>query len=1169
MQNRECFSTTSTHPQADEEKGSNATDKRPSGRRRRGPSVRNHTLLSHSKNALAALKESLLTEDTASNVSRAKPKPKSKKVADVGTPEILQSVSDAVDASSKIEENSVKAGETITTTPAKSKKPPKQGSQTTNKQATSTTADGTPVHPDGSSKLVVRRLIDKKLIRKAMAAQRREIDAVLLEAKATAAQRRKIDAVLLGAKYKRAVAVGKAIENHIHSIGEHETTEALVKSIESGELFGSKTLAEALKSSNVSQDTVVEAVQKSAIKTLKIRQSLSDSGKPIRKQRSEDRKAAAREAHDRSKSLAARRTPKTPSTPARPRKIPGENVVTGPLKQRDVKIETLVAGDLELTPIHKPQPLVPHLSYGLDRVLFNPGVYQLQDPRSRVFNFDPYLQTIMPVSDFDFKALKRYITSSRDETLLAIAKKEERKYTGSTSSMTSALGHFHFLLSQWRPVNTSILSKDFPVDFRTFTALQRSPSAIFLKWKDGVYAIDADKQFDTANILSTLGRSMEKLLTLSKEDFERYRKENSNQIPLEEREADEAYNYTTMGDFLMRSQLDAHDSRLPGTGMFDLKTRAVVSIRMDTSQYQHGMDYEIRRRHGEWESFEREYYDMIRAAFLKYSLQVRMGRMDGIFVAFHNTQRIFGFQYISLPEMDLALHGTEDTTIGDSEFKLSLELLNKVLDRATAKYPEKSLRLHFETRGTDVPFMYIFAEPMEDEQILEVQESNKAVIEDFERRVLGLEPEDSEGELSEEKRAAEWASMRAKVEENMEKDELDIEEARAFAESMIEGSEIFGSEALESEEKERLINELLESSAFSEVEDEEAMVSREGNDSDGDRVEGASAGAGGVVVDEDDVGEVDEEEEEEEEIGEEDEEDEDDQEEEYVEEHEIGQAEQELDESQSLDHVGDDDLSLDKGHTDHLPDQTGMEASESQPEAEHLLADEAPTDVVLEEPEMGGTGAQGDRKPTSTVDEDHGETNTDVDNITDSESAVREDFGDKELAPNDTPLGSESHEPAPSDESGLKTETETETLDSVSTDEGSTQGVNQNVQSTKDVLAMTLTIRNKVNNRYVDRPRDLTWRDKWTIEYALEEVADPARAWKLYQACKTRRSRALSTAKREGNNQFNNGYLDKLRKLSQKGKKWRARQDNIDAKGTVKVWDSNQTSGANGAEDAD
>jgi hypothetical protein len=35
----------------------------------------------------------------------------------------------------------------------------------------------------------------------------------------------------------------------------------------------------------------------------------------------------------------------------------------------------------------------------------------------------------------------------------------------------------------------------------------------------------------------------------------------------------------------MRSQLDAQDSRLPGTGVFDIKTRAAVAIRYDPLNY--------------------------------------------------------------------------------------------------------------------------------------------------------------------------------------------------------------------------------------------------------------------------------------------------------------------------------------------------------------------------------------------------------------------------------------------------------------------------------------------------------------------------------------------------------------------------------------------------------
>jgi hypothetical protein len=344
----------------------------------------------------------------------------------------------------------------------------------------------------------------------------------------------------------------------------------------------------------------------------------------------------------------------------------------------------------------------------------------------------------MPVTEFDFDALKDYITSSKDDTLSKIASQRDRKYVGSSSSMTGMLVHFHFLLSHWRGINTSTLSRGFPEKLTSFTAIQRAPSAIFLRWKDGHYAIDADKEYDSANILMSLGRSMEKLLTLEKDDFERYRKSNQAEFSAEERSAPESYHYSEMGKFLMRSQLDAHDPRLPGTGMFDLKTRAVVSIRMNTSRHEEGLGYQIRHRFGGWESYEREFFDMIRSAFLKYSLQVRMGRMDGIFVAFHNVERIFGFQYVSLPELDLHLHGQSDTTLGDQEFKISLSMLEEVFERATKIYPEQSLRFHFETRNTTTPLMYIFAEPVNEEDIRLIQDSRKDEIAEIEKRIFGM-----------------------------------------------------------------------------------------------------------------------------------------------------------------------------------------------------------------------------------------------------------------------------------------------------------------------------------------------------------------------------------------------------------------------------------------------
>lgn len=447
----------------------------------------------------------------------------------------------------------------------------------------------------------------------------------------------------------------------------------------------------------------------------------------------------------------------------------------------------------------------------------------MQDPRSRVYNFDPYLATIMPVEEFDYDALKEYITSSKDTKLRDLAAAHKKKYCGSTSSLTAVLGHFHFLFSAWRMPRMDNLSKMLEIESKNFTQILRAPAAVFAHLENGVYAIDADKQHDSANILSTLGKSLEKLLTLPRDDFEKYRRSKSHQLTEEEKNAEEPYYYSTLGDFMMRSQLDAYDPRLPGTGVFDLKTRAVVSIRMDVKGYKKGVGYEIRERYGQWDSFEREYYDLIRAAFLKYSLQVRMGSMDGVFVAFHDTHRIFGFQYISLAEMDYALHGTADTRLGDQEFKASIKLLNELMDKATERFPGKTLRICVETRPTKVPLTYFFAEPVTDEEMRSMQEKSNESAENVVKDIQSINEEQQNAELtveSEEAESAEseaateaeqaepvsdaelellddiqneaaWGDMMAKVDETVESESLGIKSVREAVQDALEKSGLF------------------------------------------------------------------------------------------------------------------------------------------------------------------------------------------------------------------------------------------------------------------------------------------------------------------------------------------------------------------------------------------
>ncbi|KAI9718898.1 MAG: hypothetical protein M1812_003782 [Candelaria pacifica] len=715
-------------------------------------------------------------------------------------------------------------------------------------------------------------------------------------------------------------------------------------------------------------------------------------------------------------------------------------------KQRD-EVHTVHAAALDLQSVPMKKPPVPSLSYGLERVLFNPGVYHLQDPRSRVYNFDPYLQTIMPVAEFDFNALKRYVTSSKDEPLQQIAQEHGKKYVGSTSSMTGVLAHFHFLLSQWRTINTNTLSQGFPDKLRTFTRFQRCPSAIFLRKRDKCYAIDADKEFDSANILSMLGKSMEKFLTLSTQDYERYRNSNSDSVTEDERNAPEAFHYSTMGDFLMRSQLDAYDARLPGTGMFDLKTRAVVSIRMNTQDYENGKGYEIRSRHGEWESFEREYFDMIRSAFLKYSLQVRMGRMDGIFVAFHNTERIFGFQYVSLPEMDSTLHGQWETSLGDQEFKMSLNLLNKCLDRASKKFPDKSLRIHVETRDTRTPFMYVFVEPVTEEQIQQIQTTNQEKIAEFERNVLGLNDRDSTNDTSAADKAAakeEWAELQAEVAQEMDNDEMSPQRDKAAL--VIDAGTIDGSLGDSRPTQENFEH-------------------------------------GGVV---------------------------------------------ETDAAADGEEIS--KLRLNSVADTH---QNNHEHSNADPilhdfKPENVGAAPGGTEERKEQHENGPESAQTSHVPTR-IPEIDGEK--EVAEMRETLSRVRDDPSKVKMEIQDSGQGEDSEMPA-----------DAVFLDNIEEEQASIipEG------SDGSLLAMTVTIRNKVNDKYVLRPSDLGADDKWSVEYSIAEVPTASRAWSLYGACMARRKEKMDSADVDEDDVAANYYLRKMRELSEKGKEWRKSQNQMD-----------------------
>ncbi|KAI0840143.1 Pet127-domain-containing protein [Hypoxylon sp. FL0890] len=918
--------------------------------------------------------------------------------------------------------------------------------------------------------------------------------------------------------------------------------------------------------------------------------------KPLSDRVVNDEKSLGADLHGDYKIIGQPFTGESPPENVRPSKKASKSQKGAPLF-----INSFSTKDLNMFPIEAEHPPVPGLSYGLERVLFNPGVYFLQDPRSRVYNFDPYLSEIMPIQEFDFNALKQYVTSSKDSNLIRIARENNKKYTGSTSSMTSMLSHFHYLLSSWREINTNMLSRSFVPDSSRFTKILRGPAAIFLHWKDGTYAIDADKEFDSANILSMLGKSMEKLLTLTKEEYERYRHINSDQITEEERNAEEAFHYTGFRDFMMRSQLDAHDPRVPGSGMFDLKTRAVVSIRMDAKGFHKGLGYEIRNRFGQWESFEREYYDMIRSAFLKYSLQVRMGRMDGIFVAFHNTQRIFGFQYIPLPEMDLAIHGTSNTTLGTREYKASLILLNDILDRATKKFPEQSLRMHFETRtSVEAPFMYIFAKPVTAKDIEEVQSANRASIEAFEREIFGLAKDEAEAESepatenedvadedeTEESSLAEelsslsaWKEVRQMVEDAVDDDELGVGVVKEAIEDALEQSGLL--HAKSSAEARGYVDALLGAIISSKSEHEELPVAiavddtiTHEDDSQPPTAESESSGADQLIFEpEPDANQS------------------------QIHDRPIEQAEEPSEQVGNKSATEPESVLGQDGEPSITASAIEDPAEKAKEPADSAVLEQAPSTEMAENKSDESTELIAKRAPEeeSFVEEEENEDDDEETDDVDDELETEENksastmsplkdlivkmaqtfderrVSDDESALNDSSklkeferiLGeliarSKDEQAEQETESGPATDTDAESEDQsqaettgstddttgtqTSTEQSSSKTSSDEPKSTEEeteeLLGLVLSIKNKVNGKYVNRPENLNRHDNWIVEYNIEEITGK-RAHTIYQQCISRRKKVFAETE-DKETEWYKMFQGNLEKRTMSGRKFRA-----------------------------
>lgn len=76
--------------------------------------------------------------------------------------------------------------------------------------------------------------------------------------------------------------------------------------------------------------------------------------------------------------------------------------------------------------------------------------------------------------------------------------------------------------------------------------------------------------------------------------------------------------------------------------------------------------------------------------------------MDGIFIAFHNTEQIFGFQYMPVKEMDVGLFGSPD--VGDRIFQQCVGLLTKILGAIKQMFPVQVGSRHGVLRCEDINY---------------------------------------------------------------------------------------------------------------------------------------------------------------------------------------------------------------------------------------------------------------------------------------------------------------------------------------------------------------------------------------------------------------------------------------------------------------------------------
>ena len=301
------------------------------------------------------------------------------------------------------------------------------------------------------------------------------------------------------------------------------------------------------------------------------------------------------------------------------------------------------------------EEIIPRLANHLDFLPKHPGCYPLES----IAQFDkprllPFFSRLPQHSQINEECITPYYPPGEDLNLQRLAVQNDCHFSMSTSTCTGILSHIYYAMSNFKSPHFNNLTESYDQEPMKFMISQRKPTSVFLrriKTKDGrkLFAVDGDKGFGEASnlVLLKMGKYMEKMLTTDVDFFNDHCVNDpvTNKPRKELSEADRAemmsedyYRYMKAGKVFLRSQIDTRGEDADGNPIvFELKTRAIAPMRYDITNYIDYLDYSIVKAKGMHSSFEREFYDLIRGGFLKYILQMKIGRMQGACIAYHNT----------------------------------------------------------------------------------------------------------------------------------------------------------------------------------------------------------------------------------------------------------------------------------------------------------------------------------------------------------------------------------------------------------------------------------------------------------------------------------------------------------------------------------------------------